>query len=83
VNGNSRSIEGPLSSIRRQSCEGELKRIQCRLWDLLPMIRNHVYHPRFAGSYSLKSVLPALVPGITYAGMEVANGRTPGWLGSR
>lgn len=36
--------------------------IQRRLWDLLPIIRNHVYHPKFAGSYSIKNVLPALVP---------------------
>ena len=39
-----------------------IKKIQSRLWDLLPIIRNHVYHPAFGGSYSLKSVLPALVP---------------------
>ena len=31
----------------------------------------HVYHPAFAGSYSLKSVLPALVPEMTYEGMAV------------
>ena len=62
---------------------GRIKKIQRRLWDLLPVIRNHVYHPAFAGSYSLKNVLPALVPGMTYEGMEVADGRTPGWPGSR
>jgi hypothetical protein len=33
-----------------------------------------VYHPAFAGSYSLKQVLPALLPQMTYAGMPVANG---------
>jgi hypothetical protein len=32
-----------------------------------------VYHPAFAGSYSLKAVLPALVPDMTYEGMAVAN----------
>jgi predicted RecB family nuclease len=52
--------------------------IQARLWDLLPVVRNHVYHPAFAGSYSLKSVLPALVPEMTYEGMEVANGQNAG-----
>jgi len=55
-----------------------IKKIQSRLWDLLPVIRSHVYHPAFGGSYSLKSVLPALVPGMTYEGMEVANGRAAG-----
>ena len=49
-----------------------------RLWDLLPVVRNHVYHPAFGGSYSLKAVLPALVPELTYEGMEVANGQDAG-----
>jgi hypothetical protein len=55
-----------------------IKNIQSRLWDLLPIIRNHVYHPAFAGSYSIKSVLPALVPEMSYEGMEVANGQDAG-----
>ena len=52
--------------------------IQARLFDLLPVVREHVYHPAFAGSYSIKSVLPALVPEMTYEGMEVANGQNAG-----
>jgi len=52
--------------------------IQGRLFDLLPIVREHVYHPAFAGSYSLKSVLPALVPDMTYDGMEVADGQAAG-----
>lgn len=55
-----------------------ITKIQRRLWDLLPVVRNHVYHPAFAGSYSLKSVLPALVPEMTYASMEVADGQAAG-----
>jgi predicted RecB family nuclease len=57
---------------------GRIKKIQRRLWDLLPVVRNHAYHPRFAGSYSIKNVLPALVPGMTYEGMEVADGTEAG-----
>ncbi len=57
---------------------GRIKKIQRRLWDLLPIVRNHVYHPNFAGSYSIKNVLPALVPGMTYEGMEVADGTDAG-----
>jgi hypothetical protein len=45
---------------------------------LLPVVRNHVYHPRFGGSFSLKYVLPALVPDMTYEGMEVADGTDSG-----
>lgn len=57
---------------------GRINRIQRRFWDLLPIIRDHVYHPAFRGSYSLKSVLPALVPSMSYDGMEVADGQAAG-----
>ena len=55
-----------------------IRDIQRRLWDLLPVVRNHVYHPAFGGSFSLKAVLPALVPEMTYEGMEVPNGQAAG-----
>ena len=55
-----------------------IERIQRRLFDLLPIVRNNVYHPAFAGSYSLKAVLPALVPDMSYAGMQVADGQSAG-----
>ena len=57
---------------------GRIEKIRRRLWDLLPIIRDHVYHPAFGGSYSLKSVLPALVPDMTYDGMEVGEGQAAG-----
>eukprot|EP00941_MAST-03F_sp_MAST-3F-sp1_P004417 g4417.t1 len=44
--------------------------------DLLPIIRNNVYHPEFRGSFSLKSVLPALVPSLTYDELNVQGGLT-------
>jgi predicted RecB family nuclease len=56
-----------------------IRDIQHRLWDLLPVVRNHVYHPAFGGSFSLKAVLPALVPQMTYEGMEVPNGQAAGF----
>jgi predicted RecB family nuclease len=56
----------------------QIKKIQARLWDLLPVVRNHVYHPAFAGSYSLKAVLPALIPNMSYKGLEVADGTDTG-----
>ena len=61
-----------------RSSRNEIEKIQCRLWDLLPIVRDHVYHPAFGGSYSLKSVLPALVPEMSYAGLEVADGQAAG-----
>jgi len=54
------------------------ERIRARLWDLLPVMRRHVYHPRFLGSFSLKRVLPALVPALGYDGMDVAEGSEAG-----
>jgi Domain of unknown function(DUF2779) len=35
---------------------GSIEKIQTRLWDLLPIVRAHTYHPAFAGAFSLKSV---------------------------
>lgn len=55
-----------------------IRDIQRRLWDLLPVVRNHVYHPAFGGSFSLKAVLPALVPDLSYEGMQVPNGQAAG-----
>jgi predicted RecB family nuclease len=52
----------------------ELERIERRLVDLLPTIRNHVYHPDFAGGFSIKKTLPALVPGLSYADLKVKDG---------
>jgi predicted RecB family nuclease len=57
---------------------GRIKKIQSRLWDLLPVVRSHVYHPKFLGSYSIKNVLPAIVEGMTYEGMMVGNGTEAG-----
>jgi hypothetical protein len=56
---------------------GWMKKIQRRLWDLLSVIRTFIYHPAFSG-YSLKSVLPALVPQMSYDGLTVANGQDAG-----
>lgn len=44
--------------------------------DLLPVIRNHVYHPDFHGSFSIKKVLPALVPELDYSELEIGDGQT-------
>jgi hypothetical protein len=54
----------------------DLLDIAARLADPLPVVREHVYHPDFHGSFSLKAVLPALVPGPGYEELEVAEGAT-------
>lgn len=50
------------------------KAILKRLWDLLPVIREHYYHPDFNGSYSIKSVLPAVVPSLGYDDLAIQAG---------
>jgi hypothetical protein len=54
---------------------GRLEALAGRLVDLLPVVRNHVYHPDFGGSFSLKRVLPALVPEAGYEGLAIAEGQ--------
>lgn len=48
--------------------------LNARLWDLLPVIRDHYYHPDFRGSFSIKSVLPALVEGEHWSGLSISDG---------
>jgi predicted RecB family nuclease len=48
--------------------------IQRRLFDLLQTVRAHVRHPDCLGSSSIKVVLPALVPGLSYKGLSIADG---------
>jgi hypothetical protein len=52
----------------------ELLAIEARLVDLLPIVRGYVYHPAFGGSFSLKAVAPALVPGFGYEDLDVGDG---------
>ena len=52
-----------------------LARLGARLVDLLALTREHVYHPAFGGSFSLKDVAPALVPGFGWDDLgDVADG---------
>src|SRR5712691_5251934 len=44
------------------------------LIDLLPVIRDNVYHPDFLGSFSLKYVLTPLVPELTYDDLVIVDG---------
>jgi predicted RecB family nuclease len=50
------------------------KSIIKRLWDLFPIIRDHYYHPAFQGSYSIKSVLPAIIPSMGYDDLAIREG---------
>ena len=45
-----------------------------KLVDLLPVVRDHVYHPGFKGSFSIKAVLNPLVPDLTYNDLVIVDG---------
>ena len=52
-----------------------LRAIKARLVDLLPITQAHYYHPAQQGSWSIKAVLPAVAPELTYSDLEgVQNG---------
>jgi len=46
-----------------------------KLVDLLPVMRNNVYHPDFRGSFSLKNVLQPMVPELSYNDLVIVDGR--------
>jgi Domain of unknown function(DUF2779) len=52
----------------------ELGELLDKLTDLLPVVRNNVYHPDFRGSFSLKYILHPLVPELTYSDLVIVDG---------
>ena len=47
-----------------------LRAMAGRLFDLLPLVRAHYYHPAMMGSWSLKRVLPTIAPDLDYANLD-------------
>jgi hypothetical protein len=58
--------------------EWDLQGLIKRLVDLLPIVKHHLYLPSFYGSYSIKQVLPALVPELSYEALQVQDGNAAG-----
>src|SRR5438445_2588421 len=52
----------------------ELEALAHKLVDLLPIVRENLYHPDFLGSFSLKYVLTPLVPDLTYSDLVIVDG---------
>jgi hypothetical protein len=46
-----------------------------RLVDLLQLVRTYYYHPAFHGSFSIKSVLPAVAAHLDYGDLAISDGR--------
>jgi len=80
--------EGPIlmyTSFERRVIEGLRQRfpdlkdslgaLVNRLVDLHPIVKKHYYHPDMLGSWSIKAVLPAMVPELSYKNLEgIADG---------
>lgn len=47
-----------------------LQAMVARLFDLLPVVRAHYYHPSMMGSWSIKRVLPTIAPDLDYANLD-------------
>ena len=45
-----------------------------RIIDLLRVVNDHVAHPQFYGSYSMKAVAPAVAREVTYGDLDIAEG---------
>ncbi|HEU5217811.1 MAG TPA: DUF2779 domain-containing protein [Gemmatimonadales bacterium] len=52
-----------------------LEELLGKLVDLLPVVRDNVYHPDFRGSFSLKSILKPLVHDLDYSDLVIVDGR--------
>ncbi len=53
-----------------------LRDVVRRLQDLLPVVRDHLYHPDFGGTFGLKTVTRVLLPDLAYGDLEIAEGGT-------
>ena len=54
----------------------DLNMLHRRFIDLCALIKTHYYTPAFHGSFSLKYVLPALVPEMDYQNLAIQEGGT-------
>jgi hypothetical protein len=68
--------KGVISDLGKQvpALKNKLDAVLNRLVDLCSILKDNYYHPDFRGSYSLKDVLPVLVPELSYENMEIGNG---------
>ena len=62
-------------AIQVPTLAADLNTLAGKLVDLLPIVRNNVYHPNFKGSFSLKYILSPLVPDLTYNDLAIVDGQ--------
>ncbi len=56
--------------------KSQIDNLISRFVDLLHLVRENYYHPAFRGSFSVKRVLPVMVPGYGYSDLAIAEGET-------
>lgn len=54
--------------------ESKLQAVSDRFKDLQAIIKQHYYHLKFYGSFSIKNVLPALLPEMDYKSLKIQEG---------
>ena len=68
-----KTVIGSLSKLY-PSLSKELNVLIDRMVNLEAIIRKNYYHPEFHGSISIKNTLPVLVPGMSYANLQIQSG---------
>ena len=64
-------------AVRHPEHKDFLVDLNFRIFDLMDIFRKQIYvHPDTRGKNSLKNVLPALVPGLSYKDLEIQEGAT-------
>ena len=61
----------------------DLDAVVKRIVDLYEIIKKNYYHPGFCGSFSIKQVLPTLIPSLDYGDLEIKEGGTAAALFTR
>jgi hypothetical protein len=54
----------------------DIEKLIDRFVDLLSLVKENYYHPGFKGSFSIKRVLPVMVPGSDYSDLAIGEGET-------
>lgn len=57
-------------AVRFPDLAKRLDAIASRMFDLLPIARQHYYHPAMKGSWSIKAVLPTIAPDLDYKQLD-------------
>ena len=66
--------KGEIEMLRRTR-DPRLQRIAGRVVPIIPILQAGFYHPGFEGGWSLKAVLPALVPELSHKALAIGDGR--------